>query len=94
MVLVQCHGKKIGVFHAFLYFLTDFNIMRYLHDNKYNCFMIFFMNHIGENYHITVLSNRPEETRAKYHIDVVYRFSIREVLNLLSMLHDMPQYSS
>ena len=38
---------------------------------------------LGENYHITVLSNRPEETRAKYHIDVVYRFSIREVLKAI-----------
>ena len=38
---------------------------------------------LGENYHITVLSNKPEETRAKYHIDVVYRFSLKEVLQAL-----------
>ncbi len=38
---------------------------------------------LGENYHITVLSNKPEETRAKYHMDVVYRFSIREVLKAI-----------
>ena len=38
---------------------------------------------LGENYHITVLSNKPEETKAKYHMDVVYRFSIREVLKAI-----------
>ncbi len=38
---------------------------------------------LGENYHITVLSNKPEETKAKYHIDVVYRFSLKEVLSAL-----------
>lgn len=35
---------------------------------------------MGENYHITVLSKKPEETREKYGIEAVYRFGVRDVL--------------
>lgn len=38
---------------------------------------------MGENYHITVLSNKPEETREKYGIDAVYRFGVRDVLRAI-----------
>ncbi len=34
---------------------------------------------MGENYHITVLSKKPEETREKYGIEAVYRFGVRDV---------------
>lgn len=39
---------------------------------------------LGSNYHITVLSNKPEETKAKYNVEVVYRFSLKEVWKALS----------
>ncbi|WP_283122896.1 polysaccharide pyruvyl transferase CsaB [Anaerotignum lactatifermentans] len=35
---------------------------------------------LGDNYHITVLSNKPVETREKYGIEAVYRFGVRDVL--------------
>ena len=35
---------------------------------------------LGDNIHITVLSNTPDETRNKYGVEVVYRFGFREVL--------------
>lgn len=35
---------------------------------------------LGKNIHITVLSNKPDETRQKYDMEVVYRFSLWEVL--------------
>lgn len=38
---------------------------------------------LGDNYHITVLSNRPEETMEKYGIDAVYRFGVRDVLRAI-----------
>ncbi len=38
---------------------------------------------MGENYHITVLSNKPVETRDKYGIEAVYRFGGREVLRAI-----------
>lgn len=38
---------------------------------------------MGDNINITVLSNRPEETKAKYGVDVVYRFSFKEVFNAI-----------
>ncbi len=39
---------------------------------------------LGDNVHITVLSNKPEETKAKYSVEVVYRFSIKEVFKALA----------
>lgn len=38
---------------------------------------------MGDNYHITVLSNRPEDTRDKYGIESVYRFGFGEVLRAI-----------
>ena len=38
---------------------------------------------MGQNYHITVLSNKPVETRDKYGIEAVYRFGMREVLRAI-----------
>ena len=38
---------------------------------------------MGDNISITVLSNKPEETKAKYGVDVVYRFSFKEVFNAI-----------
>lgn len=38
---------------------------------------------LGENYHITVLTNKPEETKGKYDVEVVYRFSFWEVMKAL-----------
>lgn len=38
---------------------------------------------LGDNYHITVLSNKPVETREKYGIEAVYRFGIRDVLRAI-----------
>ena len=38
---------------------------------------------MGENYHITVLSNRPKETSKRYNIEAVYRFGIRDVYRAL-----------
>lgn len=38
---------------------------------------------LGENYHITVLTNKPEETKGKYDVEVVYRFSFWEVIRAL-----------
>ena len=41
------------------------------------------IQNLGENINITVLSNRPDETRVKYGVQVVYRFSICEVMKAL-----------
>ncbi len=38
---------------------------------------------LGDNYHITVLSNKPKETREKYGIEAVYRFGARDVLRAI-----------
>ncbi len=38
---------------------------------------------LGDNYHITVLSNKPEETREKYGIEALYRFGVRDVLHAI-----------
>lgn len=38
---------------------------------------------LGENVHITVLSNKPEETKEKYGIEAVYRFGVRDVLRAI-----------
>lgn len=38
---------------------------------------------LGDNYHITVLSNKPKETKEKYGIEAVYRFGVREVLRAI-----------
>ena len=38
---------------------------------------------LGENYHITVLSNKPEETKEKYGIEAVYRFGMRDVFHAI-----------
>lgn len=38
---------------------------------------------LGENVHITVLSNKPEETKEKYGIEAVYRFGARDVLRAI-----------
>ena len=38
---------------------------------------------IGDNYHITVLSNKPQETKEKYGIEAVYRFGMRDVLRAI-----------
>ncbi len=38
---------------------------------------------LGSNFHITVLSNKPEETKEDYNMEVVYRFSIWEVLRAI-----------
>lgn len=38
---------------------------------------------MGSNYHITVLSNKPVETRDKYGIEAVYRFGVRDVLRAI-----------
>ncbi len=38
---------------------------------------------MGENYHITVLSNKPEETKEKYGIEAVYRFGLRDVFRAI-----------
>lgn len=38
---------------------------------------------MGENYHITVLSNKPEETKKKYGIEAVYRFGLRDVFHAI-----------
>lgn len=34
---------------------------------------------MGDNYHLTVLSNKPTETKEKYGIEAVYRFGLRDV---------------
>ena len=38
---------------------------------------------MGDNYHITVLSNKPEETKEKYGIEAVYRFGVRDVFHAI-----------
>lgn len=38
---------------------------------------------MGENYHITVLSNNPTGTREKYGIEAVYRFGVLDVLRAI-----------
>ena len=38
---------------------------------------------MGDNYHITVLSNKPEETKKKYGIEAVYRFGMRDVFHAI-----------
>lgn len=38
---------------------------------------------LGDNYHITVLSNKPRETKEKYGIEAVYRFGVRDVLRAI-----------
>lgn len=38
---------------------------------------------LGDNYHITVLSNKPEETKEKYGIEAVYRFGMRDVFRAI-----------
>ena len=38
---------------------------------------------IGDNINITVLSNNPKETRAKYGVDVLYRFGICDVFKAI-----------
>lgn len=38
---------------------------------------------MGDNYHITVLSNKPQETKEKYGIEAVYRFGVRDVLRAI-----------
>lgn len=38
---------------------------------------------LGDNYHITVLSKKPEETRQKYGIEAVYRFGVRDVFHAI-----------
>lgn len=38
---------------------------------------------LGDNYHITVLSNKPKETKEKYGIEAVYRFGLRDVFHAI-----------
>ncbi len=38
---------------------------------------------MGKNYHITVLSNRPQETKEKYGIEAVYRFGVWDVFKAI-----------
>ena len=38
---------------------------------------------MGENYHITVLSNKPKETKEKYGIEAVYRFGFMDVFRAI-----------
>lgn len=38
---------------------------------------------LGDNYHITVLSNKPQETKEKYGIEAVYRFGMRDVFHAI-----------
>ena len=38
---------------------------------------------LGDNYHITVLSKKPEETKEKYGIEAVYRFGMRDVFHAI-----------
>lgn len=38
---------------------------------------------LGDNYHITVLSNKPQETKEKYGIEAVYRFGVRDVFHAI-----------
>ena len=38
---------------------------------------------LGDNYHITVLSNKPEETKEKYGIEAVYRFGVKDVFHAI-----------
>jgi len=38
---------------------------------------------MGDNYHITVLSNKPEETKEKYGIEAVYRFGVKDVFHAI-----------
>ena len=38
---------------------------------------------MGDNINVTVLSKKPDETKSKYGVDVVYRFSIKEVFKTL-----------
>lgn len=38
---------------------------------------------MGDNYHVTVLSNKPTETKEKYGIEAVYRFGTREVYSAI-----------
>lgn len=38
---------------------------------------------LGDNFHLTVLSNKPKETREKYGIEAVYRFGVRDVLHAI-----------
>lgn len=38
---------------------------------------------MGDNYHITVLSNKPQETKEKYGIEAVYRFGVKDVLHAI-----------
>ena len=52
----------------------DEAIMLSMHKNIQN---------MGKNYHITVLSNKPEETKEKYGIEAVYRFGTKEVIRAI-----------
>lgn len=38
---------------------------------------------LGENFHITVLSNKPAETKEKYGIEAVYRFGLGDVFHAI-----------
>ncbi|WP_317853994.1 polysaccharide pyruvyl transferase CsaB [Chakrabartyella piscis] len=71
----QSHTKQYNVVMSGYYGFNntgDEAIMISMHKNIQN---------LGDNYNITVLSNKPEETRDKYGIEAVYRFGVKDVFH-------------
>ena len=73
----QVHRRRYHVVMSGYYGFNntgDEAIMLSMHKN---------IQELGDNYHITVLSNKPVETREKYGIEAVYRFGVRDVLRAI-----------
>ncbi len=73
----QSHTKQYNVVMSGYYGFNntgDEAIMISMHKN---------IQSLGDNYNITVLSNKPEETRDRYGIEAVYRFGIRDVFRAI-----------
>ena len=73
----ESHEKQYNVVMSGYYGFNntgDEAIMLSMHKN---------IQEMGENYHITVLSNKPKETKEKYGIEAVYRFGFMDVFRAI-----------
>ena len=73
----ESHEKQYNVVMSGYYGFNntgDEAIMLSMHKN---------IQQMGENYHITVLSNKPKETKEKYGIEAVYRFGFMDVFRAI-----------
>ena len=73
----ESHEKQYNVVMSGYYGFNntgDEAIMLSMHKN---------IQQMGENYHITVLSNKPKETKEKYGIEAVYRFRFMDVFRAI-----------